>query len=299
MKNKISIYWNRNRKVFDRISFFSFLAGIGILSSCGSSQPQSTQAASPQPSPLRQLEARVKAMEGKQSRLIQLQAEVDALKSNIKDLEQIKSNQNLLILNLEGKFDERIAQIEKKLDQNNPRLRQQAGDAERQTENVPALSQKEKTAADDLQSGATVNSETASSGDVAISPSAPSAVNVDQVFETGWELHKKNQYLKAIEVFRKFRKDYPQHPSAIEAHFLIADSYFALEDYQNAAVEFFDFVEQNPQYPSTHDAQWKLAQSLEKSGEVGLALDIYQELAQGSSSFREEAQKTLERYEQK
>ncbi len=278
----------KQKRIFKRICVWSMLGGLGWLTACAPSQPQPANTTKPRLTS-QQLETRIKRIERNQSRLIQkLQTELSELKQSLKQSEQLKRNQNILLLNLQGQFDERMAQIEKKLSQNKPSVGKQAGTSEQATlGKIPTATQSSKPEATQPSS--------ASKTPVASLP----PLNADQIFETGWDLHQKKEYLKAIEVFRKFKQTYPQHPNAIEAHYLIGDSYFFLEDYPNAAVEFFDFVDQNPQYPSTYEAQWKLAQALEKSGEVGLALDIYQELAQGSSSYREKAQESLKRYEQK
>ena len=306
------------KRVFTWVWIWSIMGGIGLISAC-SSQPQSIQTPNPQANPLRTLEGRVTAMENNQAKLLrELQSEIKGLKQNLQELEQLKQNQNILLLDLQGKFDERLAQIEQELTRNKLNLRKQSGEFARMQKNMrdmritldqgdfqqplqqqatqPLKSEATETPSQSLAEASSLSSELPQSTP---GTSEPSSSDVDQLFETGWDLHKNREYSKALEVFQEFRKTYPQHPNAIEAHYLIGDSYYSLQDYQNAAIEFFDFIEQNPQYPSTSDAQWKLAQSLEKSGETGLALDIYQELAQGSSPYREEAQKSLELYEKK
>ena len=119
----------------------------------------------------------------------------------------------------------------------------------------------------------------------------------EQLFESGLALHGEKQYLKAIRAFEQLRQKYPDHPNGVEGHYLIGDAYFALQDYTNSAIVFYEFTDENPQYPNAPDAQWKLAQSLEKSGEIGLALDIYQEILVSGNPYGQQAQEKLKIYE--
>lgn len=121
--------------------------------------------------------------------------------------------------------------------------------------------------------------------------------SMTEIFESGWKLFRDHEFQKAISVLEKFRKNYSKSRNAIEAHYLIGASYFFLENYQNAALELYDFLLKNPEHPYVSDAQWKFAQSLEKSGEIGLAIELYRVLAQSDSSYRVKAQEILNRIE--
>ncbi|MBF0287656.1 MAG: tetratricopeptide repeat protein [SAR324 cluster bacterium] len=248
----------------------------------------------------------VKALRSHSSALRQLKAQIDTLQQELKDSERLKRNQNILLLDLEKKFNEQTSQLERKLEQQKLKMRKQEGEMERLNKNY-----REIRLAFDQSNPAKTNSvppPSANSNVAAPKPSpketpdatTPPASNVadaDQLFESGWELFKAEQYLQSIEILQKLRKNYPKHPNAIEAHYLIGDAYYSMQNFQSAAIELHDFVQQNPQYPSVFDAQWKLAQSLEKSEEIGLALEIYQNITQSESPYRENALARIKFYE--
>lgn len=293
--------------LFLRNCLVGVLGGALLLSACssGASRP----APAPQPTPLQTLTARVVNLE-RQSRLLrEIQEAVRGMQTNlatlknlqqeVQELKQLERNQNKLFLEYQEKFEERIAQIEQNLERNNLKFRRltgeiqqpQQGGRERLVDQNPSLAK--------LPRESSSNDMAKTPGSSPLKPTRPPApAGPEQLFESGLALHTAKQYLKAIRVFQQLRKDHPEHPNAVEGHYLIGDAYFSLQDYPNAAIAFYEFTDQNPQYPNTFDAKWKLAQSLEKSGEVGLALDIYQEMvAQENSPYQAQAQAKLKVYE--
>lgn len=121
----------------------------------------------------------------------------------------------------------------------------------------------------------------------------------EQLFESGWNDIQSAKYQDAIKKLEKLRKEYPKHPNSIEANYWIAKCYYDLDDYASASLEFHDFVKQNPQHPNVEESSWLLGQSLEKSGEIGLALEIYRDFAKKESTYKDQAQQRLKFYESK
>ena len=289
------------KTVLNHLWIYGMMGASGILVACA--PPNPTPVATAQSGLLNNLETRIQKLENQSNVQDQMQMELSSVQDRIKKLEklqenlqeikQLERNQNQLLLEYQQEFEDRMARLEADLERNFQRIRK-------------------LTANEPLQNGTAVSSEQAysqtdSAQDLEMSGSDDSAdsqtpvtrpPSVEQQFEIASELYNTKQFFKSIELLREFRRKHPQHPSAVEAHYLIGDAYYSLQDYPSAAIELYDFVEQNSHHPSTIDARWKLAQSLEKSGELGLALSIYQELAsQINAPYQEQAQKKLEEYE--
>ena len=276
-------------KWFPSIGMLGFLGSAFIFMACGSSQAEFSQPP--------QSERQVRFLREMQKKMRSLQANVAELKHLQKEMQQLKQlerNQNRLFLEYQERFEERMAQIEQNLDQNNLKLRKLTGEQ-------PALNQQTTgfvaPALPAVPEGASNGLEEARRPLPVPEITESREGGVEELFESGLALHGDQQYLEAIRIFEKLRQEYPDHPNSTEGHYLMGDAYFALQDYTNAAIVFYEFTDENPQYPNAPDAKWKLAQSLEKSGEIGLALDIYQEMLAQGNPYREQAQEKLQIYE--
>ncbi len=312
MSNRRSFFSGYFQKtLLNRFWFAIFLLiGVGVWNGCATSSPTT-----PKTNESNNLEARmVKALRTHSTSLRQLKSQMEELQQKLDESEQLKRNQNILLLEMEKKFDERAIQMERKLEQYNLKMRKQDGEMERLNKNYREMrlaldkspSTQRSTATPPPSATKPVAAKSKPAPASRVPPQTtpkpapvpkPEPSNVDQLFESGWSLFKSEQYLQAIEILQKLRKEHPNHPNAIEAHFLIGDAYYSMQNYQSAAIEFHDFTQQNPQYPSVFDAQWKLAQSLEKSGEIGLALEIYQNIIQNDSPYRDQAMERIKFYE--
>lgn len=276
---------------FQRIFLLGFLGSAFLVTACGSNSAQPEARATQS-----QRQARFLLEMQKELRTLQESvAELKYLEQEMGQLKQIEQNQNRLLLDSQERFEERMAQMEQNLEQNNLKLRKLTGESPAfppqnlgLVRPVPALPEAPKEPSLILEEAPPS----------ALPPATDSAeMGAEQLFESGLALHSEKQYLKAIGVFEQLRKEYPDHPNGIEGHYLIGDAYFALQDYTKSAIVFYEFTDENPQYPNADDAQWKLAQSLEKSGEIGLALDIYQEMLVPGNPYRQQAQEKLQIYE--
>ena len=289
------------KTVLNQLWIYGMMGASGILVAC---------AAPPNPTPdatvrsdLLDLETRIQNLENQSNVQNQFRMEwssvqdriekLEKLQENIQEIKRLERNQNQLLLEYQQEFEDRMARLEADLERNSQRIRKITANEELQ--NGTGISSEQASS----QTGSAQELETFGSDDSTDSQiPVTRPPSVEQQFEIAWELYNTKQFFKAIELLREFRMKHPQHPSAVEAHYLIGDAYYSLQDYPSAAIELYDFVEQNSHHPSNTDARWKLAQSLEKSGEIGLALSIYQELAsQIDAPYQKQAQKKLEEYE--
>ncbi len=287
----------------NRLWFYGLMVVSGILVGCSPPPNPAQTAATTQSSVLTKIETRIRSLERQSIVLDQMQKELNSvqqrieelekLQENIQEIKQLERNQNQLLLEYQEEFEDRMTRLETNLERNTRRFRQLTGKEQLQD---GASSPSEQM---DSKTGSVQELDSSRSGDSAVfqEPPAPPP-SVEQQFETAWELYNTKQFFKAIELLREFRVKHPDHPSTVDAHYLLGDAYYSMQDYPSAAIELYEFVEQNSHHPSASDARWKLAQSLEKSGEIGLALSIYQELAsQDDSPYRKRAQEKLAAYE--
>ncbi len=290
------------KTVLNHLWTYGMIGASGVLVACAA-PPNPAPDATVQSELLNNLETRIQNLENQSNVQDQMQMELSSvqdrikklekLQENIQEIKRLERNQNQLLLEYQEEFEDRMARLEADLERNSQRIRKMT--ANEQLQNGTGIS------------GEQAYSQTDSAQDLEMfgsddSPDSQKPVtrppSVEQQFEIAWEFYNTKQFFKAIELLREFRMKHPQHPSAVEAHYLIGDAYYSLQDYPSAAIELYDFVEQNPHHPSTTDASWKLAQSLEKSGEIGLALSIYQDLAsQIDAPYQKQALKKLEEYE--
>ena len=93
---------------------------------------------------------------------------------------------------------------------------------------------------------------------------------------------KKKNFLKAASQFNKFRKNYSNSDLNDDALYYLAYIHFLNEDYSKATLNFFELIEQFPKSNKLNESIWWLAVALEKSGDIGGAIDMYKKLLLGN-----------------
>ncbi len=88
-----------------------------------------------------------------------------------------------------------------------------------------------------------------------------------------WYLNK-GKYEKAIEEFRDLLKEDPDHELADDCQYRIGLSYYKLEQYEQALIEF-DRAFAYPNSDQCEDALFMIANCHEKMGEPEPALEVY------------------------
>lgn len=89
----------------------------------------------------------------------------------------------------------------------------------------------------------------------------------------------EKKYAFAKSSFKTFVKDYPDHPLASNAHYILGQLHFNDKEYKQAASEFEAVYSQFPETTIKDKALLKLAQTYEISGDKTAAKKTYQELA--------------------
>ena len=68
----------------------------------------------------------------------------------------------------------------------------------------------------------------------------------EDIFKCGYSRYQDGNYRKAIESFQRLREEYPLSKFAIMAELGIADSYFSKGDYDEAEINYNDFMSLHP-----------------------------------------------------
>ncbi len=93
-----------------------------------------------------------------------------------------------------------------------------------------------------------------------------------------------NEHLKAIEIFQKYLKKYPEAPDAPEAQYLIGKSYQKLNDLILAETAFKTVVSNYPNHPYASLALRELAKETRIAGDYEQAITYYQQAMEHNPS---------------
>jgi outer membrane protein assembly factor BamD len=109
----------------------------------------------------------------------------------------------------------------------------------------------------------------------------PELRGADHYFEKGTADYDRGRYLDAVESFQRIVSNFPGHARVAEAQWLLAQSYFGLEEYVNAAFEYERLVDIYPSSQWRDDAQFMIGESYyEQSRRAELdQTETYQALA--------------------
>lgn len=107
---------------------------------------------------------------------------------------------------------------------------------------------------------------------------------------------KNNHISIALTQFNKFRTDYPNSDLSDDALFYIGYIHLLTKKYDLAMVSFFELEKVYPTSERIPEVKWWLAIALEKSGDIGAAIDTYKSLAKRTDAprFSEKAKRRLE-----
>ena len=100
-------------------------------------------------------------------------------------------------------------------------------------------------------------------------------------------LHKKSaQYFfeNAEKAFLKFRDKFQDSKLTDDALYFIGYIQFLKGNYEKASIRFFELIEQHQESNRLNDSIWWLAVTLERSGDLGSAIDMYQRLLKSNPS---------------
>lgn len=109
-----------------------------------------------------------------------------------------------------------------------------------------------------------------------IPASSPAKDQAD--FEEAFKLYRARNFKQAEELFVQYRKNYPKSDLVDDSLYFVANMAFLQGDYSTATLKLFELLKQYPKSNRKYDAKWLLGVSLERSGDLNQALDLYREL---------------------
>jgi len=81
----------------------------------------------------------------------------------------------------------------------------------------------------------------------------------DALLETANSLFERGKITKALEAYQTFALNHPLHPQNALVQYRIAESYYQIEDYENAEFEYSELLRLYPDSPDIEEANFKLA----------------------------------------
>lgn len=100
-------------------------------------------------------------------------------------------------------------------------------------------------------------------------PSSSSSTSSEEVrdYETAFGLYRAGKYADAIDRFQAFLQTHPSSEFADNALFWMGESYFKLNDFEQAAVAFDRVVKRFPKGNKVPDALYRQGVSLQEIGQ--------------------------------
>jgi len=118
----------------------------------------------------------------------------------------------------------------------------------------------------------------------AANPEDGSLANIE--YETAVNLYLNQDYEDAVDQFNEFIQAYPQHHLVYEARFYIAESYFRLNNLQQA-IDYYQTVVDENRITQVNRARRRLADLWFEQGDYRKAINAYQELEASASTKKE------------
>lgn len=101
--------------------------------------------------------------------------------------------------------------------------------------------------------------------------------DIIQEYQTGLQLYRKQEYLQALEKFKRLFNKYSEDTLAGNFVYWIGESYYGLEIFKKAA-EYFDRMENYPESSKRDDALLMLGHCYRRMGDTEKAKHIYRKL---------------------
>lgn len=105
------------------------------------------------------------------------------------------------------------------------------------------------------------------------------AINCDSTYDDAFIMTRRTEYAKAIEGFRQFIVNCPNHANIAKAYYWTGECYYSLEKYNDAITQFQIVVDNYKDSDKVGPAMYKIARSLEEQGKTAEAKKEYQKVA--------------------
>lgn len=92
-------------------------------------------------------------------------------------------------------------------------------------------------------------------------------ISPEKLYQKGYSAYLDGRLKDARDVFRRFVREFPDHPLADNAQYWIGETYYTEKDFENALKEFAKVVDNFPQSNKAPDALLKVAFSFIEMGD--------------------------------
>jgi len=104
------------------------------------------------------------------------------------------------------------------------------------------------------------------------------SINCDSTYDDAFIMTRRTEYAKAIDGFKQFILNCPNHANIPNAYYWMGESYYALEQYDDAIAQFRTLVDTYKNSTRVASALYKIARSLEEEGKLDDAKKAFQKV---------------------
>lgn len=106
------------------------------------------------------------------------------------------------------------------------------------------------------------------------------AVDCDEAYDLAFTHTLREEFNEAIEKFKKFLDDCPNHENVENAHYWIGESFYLLDKYVEASEEFQYFIDNYKSSVNFSRAMYQLARCKQELGKFDEAKTFYQKIVE-------------------
>lgn len=117
----------------------------------------------------------------------------------------------------------------------------------------------------------------------------PSKTRADKLFREAFSNMVGGQLDVAADMFGKFATTHKKDRRVPEAVYRGGQSFFLMRKYDHATVLFLEMADKYPKHKLAVDARWMLARSLEETGDLKLARELYAQLIADNTIHKADA----------
>ena len=118
----------------------------------------------------------------------------------------------------------------------------------------------------------------------------PPGVDCTEIYDESFLKVRRGEYEGAIEGFRSFLAECPDHDVAENAYYWIGECYYSMEKYQDAVTDLEYLIENYQASPNIGRAVFKLARSYQELDRKDKACELFQRLVDDHSGTLESEQ---------
>ncbi len=201
--------------------------------------------------------SRIDRVEAQQSQTPELMAKLDSLLSqNIEANDKLSTDLRITASELSASMEQLLANYNDLMNR-----------IEELSKNQPEVIERTIT-----------SSPGATPGGPSVSPTGKTEGECTLMYDDAFILVRRGQYDSAIDSFRVFLSDCPQHVNVENAHYWIGESYYSTERYIEAITEYEIILEQFPNSPQISRTLYKLGRARQEMGNNSEAREVFDRL---------------------